>query len=287
MKFIKKNFSLSIFIFLFAFLFNFSSQHTRISLKFPNSLVLLDSSLAIVSNNGIHFYDNEFLIEESTKSIPFNVEENNLESLFMAQFSSEDDGYIIIFINKIIYIFDAQKNLLTSKNLNETISGSHYCIVPYKKDNNVLKFIISYADADSKKIILEICQFDLSNNNILITKKSYQALTENGGNAGKLEGVYCLLMKPLPSFDIENDLLTCFGGVEWEPRIFSTTFNPEDDFKEMDLLRAYKSSSFLGYNIRYITAKTNENKNKALIFTVHAELLLWTTFDYIKEIIKD
>ena len=265
--------------------FNLSNQIKNITLNYPLSLSLLDYSNAVVAQDGIHFYDNSFEIENIGKNIAFRIDNNNeLETVAMAQFSQENGGYIIILVKNIIYIFDSNKNLLKNETLNGIINGKHYCIIPYKKNNNNLNFIISYADLTEgpKSIILANCIFDISSpdSNLNIVKKSILALNAEGGNASVLQGVYCLLMCPLSSFNINNDLLTCFGGIEWEPKIFSRTFNPENNFVEIESLRSYTTNPIMTYSVVYIEAKTNNKKSKALIYTLFSDLPFWGTFDY-------
>ena len=230
MDFFLNNYYISLFILTLISVFNLSNQVKTINLNYPLSLSLLDNSNAVVAEDGIHFYDNKFEEEYIDKKISFTIDnKNDLETVAMAQFPQEDGGYILILFKNIIYIFDNNKNYLKNENLEGTLNGKHYCIIPYKKTNTNLIFIISYADlnADPKSFILANCIFDLlsQDSDLNIVKKYITALNEEGNNASRIEGVYCLLMSPLSTFDINNDLLTCFGGIEHYPKIFSRTFN--------------------------------------------------------------
>ena len=87
-------------------------------------------------------------------------------------------------------------------------------------------------------------------------------------------------MSPLSTSDINNDLLTYFGTVTWEPRLFSVSFNPENNFEEIESLRDYKQSDFIPYYAFKVIAKTDKNKRKVLIYIIVENKALWATFDY-------
>ena len=246
----------------------------------PNSLTLLDYSNVVVASDGIHFFGSAFENEEVSKSILLTITKADLTQLCMAQFSSEYEGYILIYIQNNIYIFNSNKILLKSHNFIDSINGAHYCITPYKKENNNLIFIFSYAE--SLSIILAKCIYNLSmsDSDLTIIKKEIIIQNYNGNNPQTIEGVDCLLMSPLSTFNINNDLLTCFGGMDWEPRIFTATFNPENNLEELVNLRDYKYNPTITYTVYKIINKTDKNKRKALIYIIFNNSPFWTTFDY-------
>ena len=283
MKFIINNYIPSFFIFIFIILIDFSNHENTIPITIPNSLVLLDSTQVVVAKDGIHFFDNNMAEEYIEKYVNYSlINTNDLESLYMTQFKNEDDGYIIILIKNIIYIFDSNKDLLKSEDLNEKINGLHYCIIPYKKQiNNKLNFFISYAEGCN--IILINCTFDLSvlDNNILFDKKTFRAKNEGGTDANGLAGIHCLLMSPPTNLNISNDLLTCFGTVNDQQKwVFSTRYDPENNLEEIESLRVYKEYSYFPYQPNFILAKTNKFKKKALIFIVCDFKPYYSVFDY-------
>ena len=278
---------LSLFLFLTS-LIKLSNQLNSISLTYPNSLTLLDYSNVVVAGDGIHFFDNNLENEEESKKINFTiVSEEELAKLVMAQFPSEYGGYILIFIQNIIYIFDNDKNNLKIQNVSDSINGNYYSLTPYKKDNNNLIFIISYKEIGSNSIILANCIFDLSNLNsdLIINSTSRIVPNYEGGSLTLLgNSIDCLLMSPLSTLNINNDLLTCFGTMEWETRLFSATFNPENNFEEIESLRDHKQSVFIQYNAFKVIAKTDNNKKKVIIYIIFGGQVLWATFDYINKL---
>ena len=106
-------------------LVNYSNQINPTSLVFPMSLQLLDNTNAVISLDGIHFYDSAFENEDETKFLSLNIPESQIDNIykgiFMAQFPTEYDEYIIIFVPKIIYIFDKNKNKLKEQDISQNM----------------------------------------------------------------------------------------------------------------------------------------------------------------------
>ena len=146
-------------IFIVLCLFITSYQDNKLFFTSPNSLTLLDNSIAIVADNGIHFYNKDLTIDSN--NIPLEVTVNDLNKIAMAQFPEIYGSYILILVKDNLYIFDQNKGLIKNSNIASIINGTHYDIIPYKKDNNILHFIISYVETN--KIVLSIFSFNLNN----------------------------------------------------------------------------------------------------------------------------
>ena len=58
------------------------------------------------------------------------------------------------------------------------------------------------------------------------------------------------------------------------------TFNPENNFEEIESLRAYALHSTFSYSPSFALAKTTKKKQKVLLFIVYASFPYWATFDY-------
>ena len=274
-------------IILILILINLSNQINTTSLVYPISLQLIDNSNAVIALDGIHFYDSAFENEEDEKfislTIPVGEAISKYSEIFMAQFPKEYDEYIIIFVQKIIYIFDKNKNKLKDQNITDSVNAENYCIIPYKKNNNELNFFIVYEDniQEIRKLNITNCIFNLSdlNSDLQIETISKPMKSHQGNNAQGVKGINCLIMPPLTTFEIDNDLLTCFGGVSWEPGIFSMTFNPENNFEEIESLRAYALHSTFN-SIPTALAKTTKKKQKVLLYIICDAYPYWATFDY-------
>ena len=275
------------FILLYIFLlllFNKSNQSISLAMQYPNILTLLDDSIILIGNDGIHFYDSIMSSEDTSKTISLQIELDDINKISMAQFSENDGEYIILLVLNTLYIFDSNKIFLFSSDISTSIDGDHYCLTPYKKDSqNYLHFIISYVQ--DYKIILSIVKVNLNdlNSGLNIETKSYDILPKRDISF-YLEGGSCLFLSNTLNM-ITKDLLCCFCGIHWPANLYSTSIDPENDYSEIEGLQYYKSikndNTSLPY---YLSAKTSEDKARAIIyFTTEEKLMFWATFDYINQ----
>ena len=249
----------------------------------PTSFTLSDNSIVIISSNGIHFYDENFSTEDEDKKIPFpDYCQINLAKVLMAEFSEEDGGYILIVVNNIVYFFDNEKNNITSIQISDSdiVNSVTINLIPYKKIDNILYFIFPYVNYNCY-VYLAIYKFNIASNELeLQEKKSYQISYE--GQYFQYYGLSCIYMSPLESFNINNNLLTCFSSTKFNNQgiIFSFSFNLDDNFSEVENLRAFQISTDITYEIMCLYASSNRNKDKALIYIIFAAYPFWTSFDF-------
>ena len=247
----------------------------KVNFIYPLSFTLLDNSNVLICNNGIHFYNEDFSVEDSDKKQEISIELADLDKITMTQFSSEDGGYILITVKNILYIFDNNKELKKNYNLTEEINTDQYQIIPYKKDNNILYFIIPYIE--SLQLVLSIFQYDLNNldSDFIINKKRYTPVYDNG-YLNSIIGLSCIFM----SYSSEiNTIFTCFLGIVYPYKLYSTSLNPENDFTEIESLRAYQDIE--QQQPSHIIAATDENKQKIiLLITTFSHFLYSLTYDF-------
>ena len=268
--------NLSLFIFG-----NNQEQKSFNNVLFPTTLTLLNQNIVMVQSDGIHFYTSE-LVEDTSKTITFenkisNIEEN--EKVSMAQFSEKDKGYIMILTNETMYFFESDGTIINITNLKDSIFGSHYCLIPFKKENNYLYYLISYQSIGS----LTIKQFKFNINyhvNEIIMSNDYIVYNQyhkpNLAIPNKIIGINCIF---LSTSTINNDILTCFYAIYYPTEIHAMSFDPYNNFTELTELFSYY---YKGENfplIYYISAITNQDKQKALVFGV-SENSFWMTFSF-------
>ena len=133
------------------------------SVLYPTAYTLYNQNILIISSDGIHFYNSD-LIEDEDKKILIEKEillQSEFEKTTIAQFSEEDGEYIVIIINDTLYFFKENGTPITSIDLSNSINSIYYCLIPYKKENNFLYYIISYP-IGIKSFNLTYFKFDLS-----------------------------------------------------------------------------------------------------------------------------
>ena len=250
----------------------------KFDIIYPLSFTLLDNTNLLICNNGIHFFNENFTVEDSEKKIGISIEYKDLDKITMTQFPSDDGGYILLLVQNILYIFNNNKELKKNYNLTEEINGDQYQIIPYKNDNNILNFIISYIK--SLQIVLSIFKIDLNNldTGFIINKKSYTPVP-NEGYLTSIKGLSCIFMSYSSSQTIKITILTCFLGITYPYKLHSFSINPEDNFTEIESLRTYQDIE--QQQPSHIISATDENKQKAiLLVTTFSHFLYSLTFDY-------
>jgi len=265
--------------YIFILLLIQTNEETKIPLAFPTSFELINNDIVIVAKDGIHFY-NQNLVEYEDKKITsslLNVA-GNIEKISIAQFSEQDDGHILILIMDILYIFNKEGTEHKIFNLTQEINGAHYGLTPYKKEGNKLIFIISFIENGSTKIVIDKYEYDFDTINTNIAKDI--SIQINNGN---LKGVYCIFMKK--STSDSNEILTCFYAIANE--IFTQSFDPQEDFNEIENLKYYRTIELFLYPPSYINAITDNNKIKALIYLVCDAKSFWMTFDFQNKFTKE
>ena len=238
-------------------------------ITFPSVFTLLNQQLIMISNDGIHFYSSDLTEEDESKKIIFETEiqsESECEKIAMTQFPSNYGGFIIILVKDILYFFQNDGTKISSENLPEIYSSSHYCLIPYKKENNYLHYLISYP-IDNSHFGLVYFQFDINSpySNEVVEPKTLESLvqTSNGANF-EFSGVNCVFMIH-PLFDY--DILVCFYGLYFPAEIQARSFDPNNNFEELnEYYKYYNLNIGEGFVFPYfIYAMTNEDKNKAYI----------------------
>ena len=156
-------YKLIFFIILYCSIISITIKQSPIAKKLNNGKYI------VVSSIGISFLD-EALIEES-KHIPFDDEINTRESI-IEQFPIEDDGYIIIFLNNVLY-FLSENETIINKVENITFNDNNnnfYSIVPYGHSLNEYYFALIFSN--NEKLIYKKGIFNSISEDISFSERS-------------------------------------------------------------------------------------------------------------------
>jgi len=275
------------FIYFFSLLFNqwlmiSSETEFRDNLFYSSILVLLNSEIIDVAKDGIHFFDAEFKNEEKTNFFNFTVPLtlDDIPKVSITQFSGDSGEYILILCKRILFIYDKDHNLKINFSLEESLGDMNNNIIAYKKKDEYLHYIIRYSDWGSHHIL----HFKFNLNSITSNAENIENSKENEiiiDNAIYSKAIYCLFMKPLSSFNINNDILNCFyvSKINWPNLIFSYSYDPENNFNEITSLRYNLTLDFFNTDPLFFLAITNKEKDKVL-FYFYQGFPYWGTFDY-------
>lgn len=134
------NICIPFYLFILISLINYVYNHEL------NTFTLSNEKIVIVSDKGIHFYTDK-IFEEKEKRIAFNslnFLENKEDKINFVQFSQKDEDYIMISVINIIYFFDKDGNFINYIYLKDFIKDFNYSLIPYKKEDGFLHYIICY-----------------------------------------------------------------------------------------------------------------------------------------------
>ena len=274
------NVSRIFFLFIIIFLIKKSKLIANLTFDLPSSFTLLDNSILFVAQDGIHIFDEELNEEFTNKAVNFTVELTDMTSLLIAQFQNENFPYILLYIKKTIYIFNSEKTLLKSQVIADQIINDNYMnLVPYKKDNNLLYFLMLYYNYNY--IILLTYSLDLTNyNNALSVNR--KEINFYGDSYYQIAGLSCNLMPPYEPLNLSNDLLTCFYFKKSPFVFYSITYELGEEYTRVSGLD-YNEDINTNIENQYIfTLKSlpNKNKEKILLYAVIVDLPFSGIFDY-------
>ena len=271
----KKSFYLINNIFIFICIFSSCQNDTNYTFYYPNSLTLNNGGNVLLANDGIHFFDSSFTIEDSDKKYIFSNDSHKISSKEdyskseMVQFSEEDGEYIMILAMNIIYFFEQNGNLLDKADLSEYINADYYSLVPFKRDDNYLHYIISQKNSEHNFTINHFrFQYNSPFSNELFFSKKVNVSIQlfQYPNLENFHGPSCLFL---------NYKFACFYSIYQPGEMHSRVFDPDNNFEEIPGYFQYFAD-----NIDFVVALTNNEKEKAFILVMKGDCPYSLTFDY-------
>ena len=227
-------------------------------LQYPNLFTLLSQNILMVASDGIHFY-NSNLGEDLDKKIDFEKEiSSNQENdkICIVQFSENDGGYIIILAMNKLYFFYPDGTIINSFSFTE--EAEHYCINPYKLEDNYLYYIITYP-INTHQFIINYNKFNLKSKEIENIKSStIDIITKTYGNAPDgLFGIKCII---LSNSLIDEDIFSCFYSIKYPNEFHGRSFllSKDNINEKTEYFKYYQDSNFLPSTISVIADPKKE-----------------------------
>ena len=241
-------------------------------LKNPRAINLSNNKILVIHQDGIDIYDSYFnsLIQNINNfSEGEKIDQTKATTIRIARFSEEDDGYIISIINDQIYIFDSEGNKMY---LNEIISQTqnYYEILPIKKENNTLNYMVSYLN-NSNYFHFYFYEYDISNKtNILLPSNdkfnTFKFKYDNQESDYDLRDLSCQLMTK----EVKNYIIVCFIAIKTPKRYITQFFIDPNNHQINSNESQYVNYSSSDQAVKYLKSFTNLNKKKSLIcFYLH------------------
>ena len=267
MKINIKVFIYSIIIILSLF-FNVNNGNKKI-------FTLFNEKIVILTRDGIHFYSSKMDEEEKKKVIFDNSIEIDQEKIEITQFSEKDELFIMILVINILYCFNKDGILINYAYLSDSINNFNYTLLPYKKENNYLHYIITYPSKNQISFIINYFKFDINypNSNKLISSKNIEIEIIKDKNSQNVSSecskINCIFIFSLKK---QKNILVCFYVISYLSTIEIQTksFDSNNNFNEIyEYFRNYeiKDNNFKFPN--FISGITNKDKEKILIYLIN------------------
>ena len=247
------------FLFLVITLLYTIKGHKKIEFSpivYPINFISLNKDIIIIDSKGIHFYNCDLTTEVSSKSVIFENKIEN-EKIYIKQYSKESGAYIIILVYDILYFFESDGTKINSAYIPFISNADCFCLVPYKKENNHLYYIIAYT---IKEILtLKQFKFDINSfsNHII---RTYNIKINEYYNYTKFHLLNCIFLNEKSDY---NDILTCFIYNFNQAKIITRTFDLNKNLEIKSYFKPYNS---------IVPKITNNNKQKSIIFLINNKI---------------
>ena len=228
----------------------------------PYTLRLLNGNILLVINKGIYFLNSNLEIIDSSTNIIFESElsEDDANKVNFAQFSIEEEGYIMVLALNNIYFFTSEGVLLDniihlSDYLN--INVVTYSLSLYKKEDNYLHYIISIKN--SIKFDIYHFKYDLNaphSNSLENTRNVDIEIKSESPNLYETSDPRCHFL-----FISSKKVLVCSYYAQSPCEVQTRVFDPNDDFNEIESYLKYVGTEY----IFYFNTIPNEEKDKLFI----------------------
>ena len=227
------------------------------------NIISLKKDVIIIDSKGVHFYNCDLTTEVISKNINFENKIEN-EKICIKQYLKEYGEYILILVFDIIYFLESDGTKINSISIPEISNADCYSLIPYKKENNSLYYIIAYIIKEN--LILKKFKFDINSflnqiimiNNIKINEYY---------NYKKFHFLNCLFLKEHSDFDTLSCFIYNFNQAEVISRSFDINTN-------LEIKRYSKSYYNFKTNIPnpIISTFTNNKKQNSLVFLINNDI---------------
>ena len=199
------------------------------SFKYFKAFNILSNDILLVTDIGIIKYnietDSQYLIVSYNNMISTD---GTLEFITVAQFSSEDGGYIICRINEYIYILSKDASFSFGNIILSELHEQYIELIPYITKDSTKSFIICYID-DNHKITLILHEININKiEDSKIIYQNWQVVKYNENYIGtiSLRSLSCKIMNS----DIQENILTCFVPTSDNYCMNSISFEQDNNF---------------------------------------------------------
>ena len=247
---------LNFYKFFIIYFFFFHYYDCITDFDYHQKLRLNNGNYLIMSTQGIYIYNEEFNKKKTIVLFESRLldSNNDIFKVDIAQFLSEDNGYILCLIKNETYILSKNTSLLYHTTLNYIKKYNFYQIIPYGHLNNEYYFVIITIDDDA--IVIREYIYDSIMNQIFYQDSHIYSI-----NTIHNDGISCILM-----IYSDNKVITCFFNQE--KKINYKVFN----ISNFEIINGFEGQIpiELTYNGAYLVSSViNEKREKAICCSIY------------------
>ena len=237
-----------------------------------------NDKIIMVSKEGIFFFTTK-MAEEESKRILFDdvVSYDTLDEdkIIFEEFSKEDGGYLMITVTNLIYFFDSDGYIINFVYLSDDLKDLNYTLIPYKKENNFLYYIITYRQKQSLIINQFKFNIDYPNINQMISSKTLSIKPNTNSKKDNNDDILITnitkincIFKYDSSPNKNNDTLVCFYVAAFpQIEIQAKFLEIKNDFKE--IAQNFRTLGIINEKFQFpnfFSTRRDEKGKKAFIY---------------------
>ena len=241
--------------------------------SYPIVYTLLDGNQFFIGANSITLYDADFkdslnqynltedlIVTTTTESIKTSI----------CQFKQNYGAYILLLIKDNLLLFDSTLKMLHKiSNISDKLGQQFYDLVPYKKVDNDLYYVICSAGIDDQtKLIINLLYYKINiltgiNTEIITMNHNITKTTASNGNLqDHCKTISCQYMSYI-SGDITNNYLTCFFSITYPSELNALSFNLDKNLEIVSDKKSYITQTL--YYSHYIRSTKVNSDSKCFV----------------------
>ena len=260
----KKNKYLIILLKLLIILSIFDKYNLTQSFLYPKAITLSNGNIFIIHKTGIDIYDSS--LNKNLKNIEkINADKQLYNNYTITALNENDNKYIYSIIDDKLYIFNEEgEKYFIGKDKISLIQGNNYALIPFKKYNNNLFYMIGFIN-ENNNIELLFFKFDenIKQNFLEYNISDFKFIDDDHSYLIKKNSLTCQMMHNY----LNNDVIICFYGVIYTKDFITYFFFDINNYTFIDKYPTHKLDFPKEINeIKEIKSTIDKDNTKIIIY---------------------
>ena len=236
--------------------------------SYPLAYTLINGNQIFIGENAITLYDADFQNSLNQYNLTEDLKVSNLDESIkttFCQFKQSDGGYILLLIKDNLLLFDSTLKMIHKiSDISDKLGQTFYDLVPYKKVNDDLYYVIVYSIPNSSNYQIVILYYKiniLTGDNIEINILNHE-VTSLTGQVKSLSGHSKIPSCQYMSYteDIIYNYLTCFFTIRYPDEFNTISFDLEKNLSLVSNKKTYFNQT-IQYTENVRSTKLTDSKS--------------------------